>query len=295
MDFWRTLLVLVRRWYITVPAFLATLALAAAAYTAVPLQYQSVSVLVLTTPLTGGTEATHTTSPNSLTNPLLNFDQSLALTASIVIQEMNSLETATALGVTPGGTTSYQVTNGSTNPELLESGPFIFVQGTAPSAQAAQDITQRASVKAAEVLFRAQHRLKAPISTHIKMQVVVPATTSQPLTGSAARMAAAAGGLAGLMSLGAVYGFESMMSRRRRRGEVPTDEGGEDDAETLGTPKSDLVAGRQRVDVLTRSTSQGGDKTTARGIPRIPWRTGRAHHGPAPNGRPGRVATADER
>ena len=82
---------------------------------------------MLTTPLTGGTEATQSSQPNPLTNPLLNFDRSLALTASIVIQQMNSSEAALALGVTPGGTISYQVTNGSTNPELLESGPFLFV------------------------------------------------------------------------------------------------------------------------------------------------------------------------
>ena len=60
MDFWRTVLVLFRRWYITVPAFFATLGVAAAAYSAVPVQYESGSVLVLTTPLSGGTEATHT-------------------------------------------------------------------------------------------------------------------------------------------------------------------------------------------------------------------------------------------
>ena len=58
MDFWRTVLVLFRRWYITVPAFVATLGLAGAAYSAVPIQYESGSVLVLTTPLTGGTQAT---------------------------------------------------------------------------------------------------------------------------------------------------------------------------------------------------------------------------------------------
>ena len=129
MDFWRTVLVLVRRWYITVPAFFVTLGMAGAAYSVVPVQYQSVSVLVLTTPLSGGTETAHSTTPNSLTNPLLNFDQSLALTASIVIQEMNSLETAKNLGVTPGGSVTYQVTNGSTNPELPRVGTVLVRAG----------------------------------------------------------------------------------------------------------------------------------------------------------------------
>ena len=138
MDFWRTVLVIFRRWYISVPAFFATLVLAGAAYSAVPVQYQSGSVLVLTTPLAGGTQATHEPNPTALTNPLLTFDRSLALTASIVIQQMNSSESAFALGVVPGGTTEYQVTNGSTNPELLETGPFLFVQGTGPTPEAAR-------------------------------------------------------------------------------------------------------------------------------------------------------------
>ncbi len=41
MDFWRTVVVLFRRWYITMPAFFATLGLAAAAYSVVPVEYES--------------------------------------------------------------------------------------------------------------------------------------------------------------------------------------------------------------------------------------------------------------
>jgi len=217
MDFWRTVGVLFRRWYITVPAFLATLVMAGVAYSLVPVQYESGSVLVLTTPLSGGTEATDAQHPNPLTNPMMNFDHSLALTASIVIQQMNSSETALSLGITPGGATSYRVTNGSTNPELLESGPFIFVQGDGPSPEAAQDITEKVSAMAAAVLAQRQTELNAPPSTHISVEVVVPPTVGQPLQDSPLRAAAAAGAIAGMASLAAVYGFESLMTHRRRR------------------------------------------------------------------------------
>jgi len=217
MDFWQTVLVLVRRWYVAVPAFIATVGLAAAAYSTVPLQYQSDSILVLTTPLSGATTAPTAHQPKVVTNPLLNFDQSLALTASIVIQQMNSLETAQALGMTPGNTSSYQVSNGSTNPELLESGPFIFIQGTAATAAEAQDITRRASAMATDVLKERQQELNAPTSTHILMQVVVAPTTGQPQTSSPMRKAAAAGALGGLMTLVAVFGFDSMAASRTLR------------------------------------------------------------------------------
>jgi hypothetical protein len=217
MDFWRTVLVLFRRWYITVPAFAMTLGLAGAAYSAVPVQYQSVSVLVLTTPLSGGTESTQPDRPNPVTNPLMNFAQGLALTASIVIQQLNTGESARTVGVAPGDTTSYLVTNGSTNPELLQTGPFIFVQGTGASPEAAQDIAERVSALAAVVLAQRQTEVDAPPSTHINVQVVVPPVAGVPLKGSRMRAAAAAGALAGLASLVAVYGFESLMTHRRRR------------------------------------------------------------------------------
>lgn len=217
MDFWRTIVVLFRRWYITVPAFFATLGLAAAAYSAVPIQYESGTILVLTTPLTGGTESTSPDDPNPVTNPLMDFDRSLALAASVIIQQLRSSETANALGITPGATTGYVVNNGSSNPELLESGPFIFVTGTAASPEAAQDITTKVAAMATEILAARQEQLNAPASTHIEMQVVVAPTAGQPLNGSSLRAAAGAGGLAALASLAAVYGFESLMTHRRTR------------------------------------------------------------------------------
>ena len=62
-----------------------------------------------------------------------------------------------------------------------------------------------------------QDELGAPESTHIPRQVVVNPTAGQPLLGSSLRAFAAVGALAGLMSLAAVFGFESMMDHRRRR------------------------------------------------------------------------------
>jgi hypothetical protein len=219
MDFWQTVVVLFRRWYITVPAFFLSLVLAGAAYSVVPIQYQSVGVLVLTTPLSGGTETSVPNRPEPITNPLMNFDHSLALTASIVIQQMGSPETARSLGVTPGGTVTYEINNGTSNPELLESGPFIFVLGTGPSPQAAQDIAQRVAEMAAVVLDQRQTELNAPTGTHISTQIVVAPTPGKPLLSSPLRAAAAAGVLAGLAGLAAVYGFESLMTHRRRRRE----------------------------------------------------------------------------
>lgn len=217
MDFWRTVVVLFRRWYIAIPAFFLTLGIAGAAYSVVPVQYQSGAVLVLTTPLSGGTEAVDAKHPNPVTNPMMNFDQSLALAASIVIQQLNSSQTTVLLGITPGGTTSYEVSNGSTNPELLESGPFIFIQGNGTSPRAAQQIAEQVSALAAKDLAERQTEAGAPPITHIGMQTIVSPPAGQPLKSSRMRAAAATGALAALASLAGVYCFENLMTHRRRR------------------------------------------------------------------------------
>jgi hypothetical protein len=217
MDFWQTMLVLARRWYVTVPATLASLGLCAMAYLTVPVQYESMSILVLTTPLTGGTTSSDPDAEKMITNPMLSFDRSLALSASLVIQEMSSPETVSSLGVQPGGTTGYIVTNGSTNPELMVSGPFLFVTGRGPSAPIAEDITRRAAAKATEVLAERQKQLRAPDSTHIGVQEVTAPTRGRPEKGSNMRAAAAMGALCAIGTLTAVFGFESIMTNRRRR------------------------------------------------------------------------------
>jgi len=269
MDFWRTVMVLFRRWYITVPAFFLTLFAAFAAGSAVPIQYQSSTVLVLTTPLHGGTETTNPDAPKSLTNPLLSFDQSLALTVSIVIQQLNSSESAVALGVIPGGTPSYEVTNGTTNPELLQSGPLLFIVTKAPSPEAAQDLANKVATMAATVLDQRQTELNAPPSTHIGVQVVVPATAGVPLADSPLRAAAAVGALAGAASLAAVYGFESLMThRRRRRAEKERVAEQDDPFSPGGSDEGDLVGA-----TANRSPSGRSAQLDAPGSTRLPYET----------------------
>jgi hypothetical protein len=207
----------VRRWYISLPAFMASLAVAAAGYAATPVHNQSNAVLVLTAPLSGPTTATDPSHPYPLTNPLLSFNGSLTLTATLLGQQLNSPSTARTLGVVPGGATGYEVTDGNTNPETLQPRPFVFIVGTGPSPESAQEMAQRVSAAAAAILSTRQAQVGAPMPTRIGLQVVVAPTEGLPLTGSRKRAAAATCALAGLLSLAAVYGFESAMSHARRR------------------------------------------------------------------------------
>jgi len=139
------------------------------------------------------------------------------LSASMLIQTLSTPEAVASLGISPGGDTSYEVNNGSTNPELLQSGPFIFIEGTSASPEDAQDIVRRVSALAPKDLAMRQKELDAPTSTYITVTEVVPPTTPEPLKVKKFRAAGAAGTLAVLASLAAAFAFESIASHRKLR------------------------------------------------------------------------------
>jgi hypothetical protein len=242
MDFWGTVLVLFRRWYVTLPTFVLALAAAAAVYSSIPTLYVSNSVLVLTIPTSGGSLPSDPKFPNPLTNPLLNFDKGLSLTASILIQELATPESVTALGVTPGGTTTFKVTNGTDNPELLSTSPFVFIEGESRTPEGAKSIVARVAQRAKVVLAGRQKALNAPVTTYITLSGVVAPTTPQAQRSGKLRAAAAAVGLGLVASLSAAFGFESFLTRRaRRRGQPP----GRPSPE-FPSPGDRLVAGGRR-------------------------------------------------
>lgn len=219
MDFWQTMLVLVRRWYVVLPAFALTIALAAGVYASIPVRYVSYGVLVLTTPLTGASVPADPDAPVGVINPLLNFEQGLSTTALIMIQAMNRPEMAAKLGVHPSADTTYEVTDGSGNPESLVSGPFLFIEAESEAPHAAQQMVRRVSVQVAEELRSRQSNLSAPKRTYIMLDEVVSASISQPKKGSGARAAVAALGLGMIASLSSAFAAESIAHARRRRRE----------------------------------------------------------------------------
>lgn len=217
MDVWQSVAVLGRRWYLALPTLLLGLTLAGFAFTTTPLQYESRSMLTLTTPREGGTSLASTRSKGWTSNPMASFDNNLNFTAGIIIQEMNTAASAERLGVSPGSRVWYEVGNGSTTPQPLGRGPFIFVRGVGPTPDSAQDIAERVTAAAATVLAERQRELQAPETTFIEMHNFLPPTAAEPLRTAQLRATAAALGLAVLLSLAAAFGFESYVESRGRR------------------------------------------------------------------------------
>jgi hypothetical protein len=217
MDFWQTISILFRRWYVALPAFLLSILAALAVYASIPKVYVSTSVLVLTLPTTGSTLPADADKPRDQTNPLLNFDRGLSTSAAILIQALGTPEVAADLGVPPGSETYFTVSNGSTNPELMITGPFVFIQGHSATSDGAMDIVRKVSERADVELADRQRELKAPPSTFITAVKVVPPTTAEAQGGNRVRPAAAAMALGIIGSLAVTFGFESFMQARRRR------------------------------------------------------------------------------
>lgn len=217
MDFWGTVLVLFRRWYVVLPAFALSVAAAAGVYSTVPTTYTSSAVLVLTTPTTGGSLPSNPRFPNGLTNPLLNFDRGLNVSASILIAAMGTPETAAELGAVEGGDTAFAVTNGGSNLESLATGPYLFVEGESSSPEAARDIVKRVIARAKLELVTRQRAVKAPRATYITAYEAVPPTIPQAQRGRKLRAVAAAVGVGVAAGLCAAFAVESFVTSRRAR------------------------------------------------------------------------------
>ncbi|MFF5210353.1 hypothetical protein [Streptosporangium sp. NPDC000396] len=241
MDFWGTVLVLFRRWYIVMPTFALSVAAAAAIYSTIPTTYISSAVLVLTTPATGGSLPTNPRVPNGLTNPMLNFDQGLNVSASILITVMGTPDMAVELGAVEGGDTSFKVTNGGNNLESLATGPYLFIEGESSSAQGARDIVTRVIERARLELVNRQRAVKAPRATYITTYEAVPPTNPAPQRGRKWRAVAAAVGVGAVASLCAAFAAESFSRARRARRRAEALERGEaldrgEDVEGAGIP-----------------------------------------------------------
>ncbi|MFB9628739.1 hypothetical protein [Nonomuraea helvata] len=217
---------MIRRWYVTVPAFLLALGVSFAVYRTIPTIYQSNAVLVLTVPVSGGSVPSNPDYPNPRTNPLLNYNGALNVSASILLQALSAPETAARLGAPPGGQTTYIVHNGSPNPELLANGPFVIIDVKSPSAETAHALAVKLVQQAKIELAARQKLVQAPPSTYIQLTEMVPPTSPQEQRGGKSRSAAAVLVLGLFAGLTAGFAAESVATglRRRRQGEPAPEE-----------------------------------------------------------------------
>lgn len=220
MDFWGTVLVVLRRWYVAVPVFLVTIGSAGIVFLSAPTFYASTGTLVLTAPTGGST--VDPTRPRVETNPLLAFDSTLRITSSLLIASLSTPESAAKIDAT-GAVNSLQVSNGQLD------GPFVAFKVESRSAEVSQATVRKLLDLANQDMIDRQTRLGAPRQTFINVVEVVPPTAPQAVITSRLRSAAVALALGLVVSLLSAYGFQSFTEARDRRragGAQPSDEPG---------------------------------------------------------------------
>ncbi|SDY60848.1 hypothetical protein SAMN05421504_106112 [Amycolatopsis xylanica] len=209
MDFWMTIRVLLKRWYIALPVFAVSLGLAVAVFLSVSPQYESTGTIVLTAPSSGAKVAVGEAKPAEKINPLLAFDGSLTTSAQIVIETLKDPATQKQFETIDGAPAAYEAGNGQLN------GPFIVVVATAASPASAKKAATSVLDLARKELAARQQALQAPESTYIRADSVVMPADGKVKIGGKVRYAAVALVLGLVAGLTAAYGFESYKNYKK--------------------------------------------------------------------------------
>ncbi|OJY44384.1 hypothetical protein [Pseudonocardia sp. 73-21] len=242
MDFWATLGVVWRRWYVVVPMFLLGMTAAAAVYVTVPTLYESKAVVLLSTPPTGATQYANGYRPNPI-NPLLNSGHGLDLTGALIIQAMRTPDFAARIGVPTDGSVEFTVNNGTSNPELLQSGPFVFFTVDSRNPALIRPLVDRALSAGRDVLAQRQQAVDAPTTTFVNYSVIVAPTDPVGMRGSRIRAAGATGALGLILCLASAFVAESVyLARSRGRANASDPVPGPDDRESHTEPATSAAA-----------------------------------------------------
>jgi hypothetical protein len=214
MEFWNTIVRLVRRRGVIIPAVLVALTWGTAAVLTTPKTYVSSTTMVLTTTEYGGTESLDPNEPTPLTNPMLNFNGSLQTTAAILIQTVSTKDALEQLGVLGG--TRLIVNDGRTNLDLLGlSGPFLYIEGRSTSADDARRVVVDAQTLMRESLGEWQRTLHAPQKTYVGLVDVVPPTAPEADSGRVMKLGVLAFLFGFALSVGIAYVGQRVRARRR--------------------------------------------------------------------------------
>jgi hypothetical protein len=270
VDFWKTLGVLLKRWYISVPVFVISLGLAGAVFVAVPTQYESTGTLVLTAPTSGGVTSVNPATATGPGNPLLDFEGSLTITTQLLIQSLSSPTVQNQIAA-QGGVSTFQAGDG------LTGGPFVVIIADADSTKQAERTVTLALQYAESELNARQKNLNAPPTTYIGTQIVVAPTPATTKIGSKVKAGGVTLALGLVLSLAAAFAIESMMNnRRRRKGDSAKDGDDLPDIEDYDLADDDVSEGdavathKMRPAPPPRSIPQPVRSAGPRQAPRVP-------------------------
>ncbi|NUR57918.1 MAG: hypothetical protein HOV87_04330, partial [Catenulispora sp.] len=217
MDLGTMLRVMIKRWYVSVPALLMALALPVLAWLAVPAKYQSTSTISLL-----NSTAVANAGGKGTGNPFTNFDNSLTGAADFLARTLNSdqsMADMAKMGVT-------DLASAELAPNA--SGPFLILTITGKDPQKILTEMDTFDKYADQTMLNIQTRsLATPLPASVLVHTIVMVPPQKPTTSMKSRLEDAAGaGVAGMVLLFvAVFGSEALAIRRGKPSVVPARSG----------------------------------------------------------------------
>ena len=210
MDLFTTIRILLRRWYVVLPALLLTAGGAAFTMKAVSPSYEATGAVVLLGPATAGAPVVGEPTPPPV-NPYLEFGGALETTGEILSRSLMSEATVERLAK-QGATATYEVGTGS------EGGsPIVNVIATGPDEADAKRTVSIVIAEVREELKRRQEAAGAPASQFIRVEDVTVPTHATKMAGSTLRAVAAVMALGLALSFGLGFMAEAIAVRRAGR------------------------------------------------------------------------------
>lgn len=256
MDFIDSLKVLLRQWRVLLIGMVVVGAAAAGALVAVPTNYQATGQLVLLLP----PQSTGAATP---TNPYLNLEPGLTVTASLIASTLSTKDAHRTLDAA-GFESDYSI---GLNPG---AGPILEISAEDDDPVMAVRTRDEVIKRLQDELARIQLAVSAPQRQLINARTNSVPNVAEALPGSKIRALAAIGGVGGVLTL--LIAFIRDRGRTRKVGEPPVlrAETSERPRETVDRPTDapvELVSVPGSSQVPDDAAQTNGHSTGARPVP----------------------------
>lgn len=214
MDLGTMLRVMIKRWYVSVPALLMAIALPVVAWFAVPAKYSSTSTISLL-----NSSAAANAGGKGTGNPFTSFDNSLTGAADYLARTLNSDQSMADMA--KAGVTDLASAELAPN----ASGPFIILTITGKDPQKILTEMDAFDKYADQKMLQIQTQYVAtPLPSNVLVRTIVMVPPQKPITSMKSRLEDVAGaGVGGMVVLFvAVFGTEALAIRRGKPSVLPT-------------------------------------------------------------------------
>ncbi|NUP46708.1 MAG: hypothetical protein HOW97_05260 [Catenulispora sp.] len=213
MDLGTMLRVMIKRWYVSVPALLMAIALPVVAWFAVPAKYSSTSTISLL-----NSSAAANAGGKGTGNPFTSFDNSLTGAADYLARTLNSDQSMADMAKV--GVTDLASAELAPN----ASGPFIILTITGKDPQKILTEMDAFDKYADQKMLQIQTQYVAkPLPSDVLVRTIVMVPPQKPVTSMKSRLEDVAGaGVGGMVVLFvAVFGTEALAIRRGKPSVLP--------------------------------------------------------------------------